>query len=547
MITETDRIRTFLTKKTTIMAGLLVIIAVGVFLRTYRFHDWLDFGSDQVNDATRVGAVVRGEVPWPLLGPDMSHSGDGGRATRFHLGPMYYWFEIVSGKVFGDYPDKYAYPDLLFSILSIPLFFVFLKRLFSTRMALSLTGLYATSYYILGFSHSAWNPNSIPFFVLMFLLALHEFVLNGERTAWMWIAALGITLGVGVQLHAILLVLLPATLLFTWVLFMRKERPAWKRWAVMLALALVLNVGQITSEFRSGFANTKVFFGSVGKTGADGQHGFLEKLRDDINCHIQVNAYMLTSIGQDECDFTVIKAMEKPNARVIAAIRDPWFDIDQLLRFVFSLAGYALWIALYRRETEVRKRRFLCIVLIFALLSFFVLLPVDIGLSRYFVHVFFVPLLFLGFLSEYLMQRLDRKYAAASVAMLFLLVFALNTSSLRSLVTEYATMRHGGDNTIVLGEVESMTDFMTAHADGEKQLALATDRRRSNFIKSLAYVADIHGYHVVRENTLKDAPGNLPLFALSGYDETDPHTEVDGFPVDAFASYGYVGLYALRH
>ena len=71
------------------------------------------------------------------------------------------------------------------------------------------------------------------------------------------------------------------------------------------------------------------------------------------------DAYMLTSIGQDECDFTVIKAMEKPNARVIAAIRDPWFDIDQLLRFVFSLAGYALWIALYRRETEVRKRRFL--------------------------------------------------------------------------------------------------------------------------------------------------------------------------------------------
>ena len=54
--------------------------------------------------------------------------------------------------------------------------------------------------------------------------------------------------------------------------------------------------------------------------------------------------------------------------------------------------------------------------------------------------------------------------------MLFLLVIASNISSLRSLVTEYATMRHGGDNTIVLGEVDSL---LVEGPDGPRVYTLA--------------------------------------------------------------------------
>jgi hypothetical protein len=127
MLDKTKEYFRKITKQTWI---LLAIILLGTFLRAYNLNDWLDFGDDQVHDAILVEAVVRGETAWPLLGPDMSKSGNGStegssRENRFHIGPVYYYFQILSAKMFGTEPYRLAYPDLLFSILSIPLFFIF--------------------------------------------------------------------------------------------------------------------------------------------------------------------------------------------------------------------------------------------------------------------------------------------------------------------------------------------------------------------------------------------------------------------------------------
>jgi len=192
----------------------IAIFSIGIFLRTYRFHDWLNIGDDQVNDAVIVGNVVDHDAPWPLLGPKMSNSGKNGKKEQFQLGPMFYCFEIISAKLFGNYPDKLAYPDWLFDVLAIPLFYLFFKRFFGTNLTLALTGLYAVSFYALSFSRSAWNPNSIPFFTLLFLLSALEFLIHKEKTRWMWAVFLGLALGVGIQLHAILLVLLPLVTAF---------------------------------------------------------------------------------------------------------------------------------------------------------------------------------------------------------------------------------------------------------------------------------------------------------------------------------------------
>ena len=67
---------------------LLAIVLLGAFLRSYNLRSWLDFGSDQVKDFNIVNSVVNHQATWPLLGPDMSHSGAGGYKPRFLLGPM---------------------------------------------------------------------------------------------------------------------------------------------------------------------------------------------------------------------------------------------------------------------------------------------------------------------------------------------------------------------------------------------------------------------------------------------------------------------------
>lgn len=526
---------------------LLAIIFVGVFLRTYEFHSWLFFGSDQVNDAVRVGGVVDNIAPWPVLGPDMSHSGVGGRTARFHIGPMYYYFEIISGKIFGNYPDKFAYPDLLFSLLSIPLLYYFLRRLFLTNISLVLTGLYATSFYMLKFSHSAWNPNSIPFFILLFLLSLYEFILVQEKTKWYWMVSLGITLGVGIQLHAILLVLLPITLLFSFFFFMRKKRLAWKQWILIFVVAFLLNIPQIWNEQQTGYANTKIFFDSVKSTPDNGSDSFLVKFLNTANCHIQVNAYIISSVGQDACDFTLIKMFGDHNKRALASLHDRSFIIGQIFNFSFSFVGYGFLVYFFRKENNRKKKYFLGLVLLYVALSFFVLLPVDIGLSRYFVHVFFIPLFFLGFLSQYLMEKYSKKYALVTIFIMFALLIALNSISTKNFVQGYIDKNKSVDNTIILGEIETMVDYMIANANGQKKIYILNDKKQSNFMRSLLYIAQKKKYELVKSNDYTNIPFGSSIFYLSGNATTDPGTTFDNHPLETYRNFGQIGIYKLKN
>ena len=119
---------------------LLGIILIGIFLRTYNFHDWLRFNADQSRDAEVVSNSLEGKSSLPLLGPKAG-------GTEFRLGPIFYYFQTASAAFFGNQPDKMAYPDLFFSILSIPLLFLFLRKLFSERIALSSTAIYSLSFF----------------------------------------------------------------------------------------------------------------------------------------------------------------------------------------------------------------------------------------------------------------------------------------------------------------------------------------------------------------------------------------------------------------
>ncbi len=95
---------------------LLLIIGSGIFLRTYHFHDWLRFSPDEARDATIINNALNKKNALPLLGPQAGN-------TKFYLGPLYYQAEYVSALIFGNSPDKLAYPDLFFSIMTIPLLF----------------------------------------------------------------------------------------------------------------------------------------------------------------------------------------------------------------------------------------------------------------------------------------------------------------------------------------------------------------------------------------------------------------------------------------
>jgi 4-amino-4-deoxy-L-arabinose transferase-like glycosyltransferase len=504
-------------KKITVTIAI-AIFSIGLFLRATHFHDWLDFGDDQVNDATIVSSVADHNASWPLLGPKMSHTGNGGRKGQYHLGPMFYYFEITSAKLFGNRPDALAYPDLLFDILTLPLFYIFFRRFFSTNITLALTGLYAVSFFALNYSHSALNPNLIPFFVLLFFLSVWEFLVRKEKTGWKWAVFLGLALGVGVQLHAILLVLLPLVILIVFSYLLKKNWQVWKKLGAVFLIALILNAGQIVSEIKTNFSNSKIFFSSLQSSGSGSGNGtILNNIPLDISCHVQANAYILSSLGDSQCNFSFTDSAQWRKISLSS-----WANL--LLGVLFSVFGYGFLIYNFRREKEEKRKYLLGLALLYVTCAFLVLLPVGEKQFRYFLPTIFVPFLFFGFILDYFARKNFQKFLPFLV-LIFSLVLAANYLSIQATAKEFLSHTRNGQNHIVLGETENMVNYIIAHTpDNQREDYLLTSMFSHNCVKPLKFVAGESRFKLLIASDVDHIPPGKQAFYIQssegGSDET---------------------------
>lgn len=528
---------------------LSAIIIFGLFLRTYNFHSWLDFGNDQVYDAQIIKKVVKGTNQWPLLGPAMSKSGNNSELTggnkrddRFHLGPAYYYFEIISAKIFGFKPEILAYPDLFFSVLSIWLFYLFLRRYFGSNLALVLAGLYAVSFYYLKFSHSAWNPNSIPFFVLLLLLSLHEFLVKKEKTRWFWAVFAGIALGIGIQLHAILLVLMPIFVFLIFIYLLKISRKTWRKWAIVFLIALILNAGQIVNEIKTNFGNSKIFISSL-KDNGENNFIFLVNLSKSIDCHAQANVHIVSSLGnKNDCDFLL--------TGILTDDRDKKMEIFPLVAYLagflfFSLFGYVTLFIRWRREPNKEKKYFFGLIILYAAISFLVMFPVIETPLRYFIHTIFIPFIFLGFLMEIMAGVCSKKFIFFPAA-IFLMLIAINYFSLKPVINELKSETRNSPDAVVLGETESMVNFIISQSAPQKEAYLLNSKKCANFLKPLNFLAEEKGFKLIIRKNEEEILPDKNVFYLSSKSK-DGIMEKSGDEITAFENFGKVGIYRLNN
>ena len=123
---------------------LLIIVALGIFLRGYNFRGLQRFDEDEVRDVVIVEQLQQ-DHNFLIMGP---HAG----GTIFDLGPAYYYMEYIALIIFGNDPGNLAYPTLLFSVLAIPLLYVFLKKFFTENISLAVTALYGVSFYAIKYA-----------------------------------------------------------------------------------------------------------------------------------------------------------------------------------------------------------------------------------------------------------------------------------------------------------------------------------------------------------------------------------------------------------
>jgi len=386
-------------KKNWVYLVLTVIIVFAAGFRVWHFSDWLHFGMDQARDASLVKeAVQNGPSQLPLLGPRA-----GGTFVR--LGPIFYYFQYISAKLSGSTsPPVFAYPDLLFSILVIPLFFLFLKLFFKNATALLVTALYAFNFVIIQFSRFAWNPNSIPFWTLLAFYALLRAADEKKKSKkYLWITLFAIGWAVAGQLHFVTLAAIPLAALF-FLLWTGKWRNfSWKEAAAGVVLMMIFFAPVILSDIKMSGDNVKQFLWAFKYKPQE--HSLTDNLKADLSMHANYYTQILT---------TYISPTGKASLLAGAAL--------SLFALLYIFGG------LKKKENDDRRKNFLKLIFAWAAVSFLILIPFAFQIKpRFLFFEIFIPFIFVGFGAEWLLAgRKWKKLATVAVFGAVSVVICLN-------------------------------------------------------------------------------------------------------------------------
>lgn len=478
-------------KKIKVAVILSAIIILGIFLRGYRFNDLQRFNQDQARDAVVVEEMAKSH-DFLIMGPYAS-------GTEFHLGPGYYYLEYLSLVVFGNAPDSMAYPTLLFSILVIPLLYVFLRKIFSENVSLAFTALYAVSFHAVKYARFAWNPNPLPFFVLAFLLLLAKMTEEKKVPKIIWPVLLGIVIGIGVQLHTFMIVIFPTLALAHFAYFILKKYPLKTSLAIVILVAAFLNVPQFVQESRMDWKNTQAFIKGTGQKTGKHSMTIAERSVKAVECYSQGNSYMLSAKNAgSEC---VLFERGKDSR---------WeFYGNVALSLIFMFGGLFLAVYYIRKETDTVKKRFMILSLSYIALCLIVFIPaINMFNIRYMGIVFFLPFLLLGFWSKFILDNFRIPGVAAILAVMALLAYT-NISPVRK--TYFSGMNPDSFETdyggISLRDAKLVSDFIIAEAGKYRDRKIYVSASEKKYLVATQYFLDKRPEFGIEKLPSKNAKG----------------------------------------
>ncbi|NTW30651.1 MAG: hypothetical protein HGA33_05200, partial [Candidatus Moranbacteria bacterium] len=328
------------------------------------------------------------------------------------------------------------------------------------RLSLPLTLLSAVSFYGVKYARFAWNPNPIPFFVLALLLLLLHLTDKNEKRSTLFAILLGLIIGIGTQLHTVLLFLFPAMLFLTAVfLVVRDRKLPILRFAIIIGIALALHVPVLVSELSTSGANTTAFLNGI-NTKTEHRTSLVKTVLLDLEFFGQGTAYALTGIEPDHGWTNPIKLIGTHDPVEISLF------LGSLALLSVGLIGFIFTI--FRRSSG-QRRRLLALIGSFSGLSFLLLLPLGNELNiRFFIILLFLPYVLIGLLVDFLITR--HAFRFATLIGFALLTVALLFTNLRTYFMTYdlsayhiAKSAYGG---MSLGEAQALADFVRETSDG---------------------------------------------------------------------------------
>lgn len=248
---------------------LALVLLVSAFTHFYRINHTLIFHNDEARDVLIVKKMIDSRKPI-LLGPQTS-------VGNMYLGPLYYYLMLPALLMTGLDPVGPAYMVALFGVITSGiLFYLGYKK--SGILAGTVASLfYALSPVMLHYSRSSWNPNLVPFFAVLLILAWEW------KSTWSWLL-LGVCAGAIFQLHYVALAFVA---LIAFAKLSRRPSPV----QVTLAILgfILISAPFWAFEIRHGFVNSYAFliFLKEGSQNADINSSYLSRLLDNFQAIIQ--------------------------------------------------------------------------------------------------------------------------------------------------------------------------------------------------------------------------------------------------------------------
>ena len=385
------------------------ILLLGIFFRTYNFSDWLLFEIDQTYDTRIVSqAIDNGIGELPLLGP----TAGGGRALR--LGPAFYNLEYVSAFIFGNTPTGHAMLVLLFSILSLPLFYLFSRRYFDKNLSLALLSLFTCSVYLVLYGRFSWSPNVLPFLILLgfYTLLRSVSVLETKRDRYFLLATVAITIASQIHFNAFF------TLPTITVLFLLYKRPrfSYKTWVLALAIIALVYSPMVVNDIVTNGENISLFIKKVAKGGSASP--FSDVVRKTVvDLQYTASNYFFINSGIDRINGGRLKEYGfQSNANL------PW----RLLALILFLAELVYLFRKIPKEGIPERRDFLVLLALWVLVSFtyfYSLISSNFQIyPRFFLLVAPAAILLFGILLETMTSEKNKYRLSTFITILSLLL-----------------------------------------------------------------------------------------------------------------------------
>lgn len=460
---------------------LSVILAVGFFLRTYNFHDWLHFEIDQVYDITIVSkAVENGIGNLPLLGP----TAGGGRALR--LGPAFYYMEYLSAKIFGDNPTGNAMLVLLCNLASLPVFYLFCRRYFSQFISLGLLAVFSVSFYGVMYSRFSWSPNVLPFLILLSFYSLLKSTEQKQQHKEKWFLLSVLAISITTQIHFNAFFTMPAIV----VAYLIYKRPhfSWKTWLGAIGIFLAVYSPMIVSDIKTGGENSAFFKNKLLKSSGG------QKLTNAgvVLKDLQQNGfgYLFIVSGQGEISNRTIDNFE------IFDFALPKKEIAfNLASFVFIALGALLLLKSVVTEKESSKKDFLVISglwFFFSLAYFYTILSGYRMYPRFFLLISPLAVIFLGII----ISSIKLKNARLNIALLSAMFLLFVSSNLSKDFGYFNQMRQGEKGPLPQLEIE----------DVFPNTARITLNQQKGIVSYIAKIHQQNGYPVYLSATTEYKP-----------------------------------------